>query len=550
MSETGCCAWGPAHRQSGRCSLIHAGKPQRLHHLRAVNFDVNNPGYMPFLGKRSRHRSAGLASPFFFKGAVDKLVEEGVAGVSSSLRPCIYGLLLYGGMRMVSQVTREAQLPLFTPVSQVRPRPLLSTSSSPALTASCLPSCCTVCMSNGLPARVRHSHSLLIAARSDAAHRPCNTRSSTCSATGNLDQAVQHIAQCSLDCPQTVTLLQAVSRRVAHHTFGHVLGLDIRYHLDRRTGELSRVLERGTRSTQTLFRGIVFTLLPTALELLLVCATLGRLFNGAVAAAVATTFAVYVAWTAHYIRISSQVRKDLNDLDTRTSGKAVDALLNFETVRSTLCLVRRCRSRRAALRPAACRRGQPLTHRALPARQRGGAGADGGCAAARRLWADLPDVQCVRTCRTTHAQGRTRFLPPAVDARPLPRPSGACVRLGVGAPDSSLQTHAMAPHPCITTGDVVQVVLFNNQEAEMSQYHMYLSQYQSAMGRIEQLAALLNAGQAIILNAGIMAALIAAVTLSPTAVTAGDIVLIHGFLLQLWSPLQFLGWFFRCGLPL
>lgn len=95
----------------------------------------------------------------------------------------------------------------------------------------------------------------------------------------------------------------------------------------------------------------------------------------------------------------------------------------------------------------------------------------------------------------------------------------------------------------------MQVVLFNNQEAEMSQYHMYLSEYQTAMGRIERLAALLNSGQAIILNVGIVAALCAAVAFSPGPVTPGDIVLIHGFLLQLWAPLQFLGWFFRCALP-
>lgn len=93
----------------------------------------------------------------------------------------------------------------------------------------------------------------------------------------------------------------------------------------------------------------------------------------------------------------------------------------------------------------------------------------------------------------------------------------------------------------------MQVVLFNNQEAEMSHYHLYLSQYQTAMGRIERLAALLNAGQAIILNGGIVAALCAAVALSPEGVTPGDMVLIHGFLLQLWAPLQFLGWFFRYG---
>ena len=80
--------------------------------------------------------------------------------------------------------------------------------------------------------------------------------------------------------------VQAVSRRVAHHTFAHVLDLDITFHLERRTGRLSRILERGTRSTQMLFRAVVFTLLPTGLELLLVCATLGKLFNGAVVASV------------------------------------------------------------------------------------------------------------------------------------------------------------------------------------------------------------------------------------------------------------------------
>lgn len=64
---------------------------------------------------------AGLASPFFFKNAVDKLVEGGVASMSSSLQPCLYGMLLYGGLRMLSQVSKELQMPLFTPVSQVIP---------------------------------------------------------------------------------------------------------------------------------------------------------------------------------------------------------------------------------------------------------------------------------------------------------------------------------------------------------------------------------------------------------------------------------------------
>lgn len=125
-----------------------------------------------------------------------------------------------------------------------------------------------------------------------------------------------------------------MSRRVAHHTFAHVLDLDIGFHLERQTGRLSRILERGTRGTQMLFRAVVFTLMPTALELVLVCTTLGRLFNGAVVASVAVTFAIYVAWTLRYIDKSAEARKVVNDLGARTSGKCVDALLNYETVRS------------------------------------------------------------------------------------------------------------------------------------------------------------------------------------------------------------------------
>ena len=116
-----------------------------------------------------------------------------------------------------------------------------------------------------------------------------------------------------------------------------MLDLDVSFHLERRTGRLSRILERGTRSTQMLFRAVVFTLLPTGLELALVCATLGRLFNPAVVASVAVTFAVYVAWTLRYIELSAQARKNVNELDAQTSGKAVDALLNYETVRPALC---------------------------------------------------------------------------------------------------------------------------------------------------------------------------------------------------------------------
>lgn len=95
----------------------------------------------------------------------------------------------------------------------------------------------------------------------------------------------------------------------------------------------------------------------------------------------------------------------------------------------------------------------------------------------------------------------------------------------------------------------VQVILFNNQQQEVTQYDIFLIQYQTAMNNIEKLAATLNAGQATITNGGIVAALVSAVALTPGGISPGDLILIQGMLLQLWAPLQFLGYFFRCARP-
>lgn len=90
---------------------------------------------------------------------------------------------------------------------------------------------------------------------------------------------------------------QAVARRVAYQTFSHVLELDITFHMNRRTGRLSRILERGTRSIQMLYRAVLFTFAPTFIELIFVVGLLASRFSPMVAALVGCTFALYVAWT-------------------------------------------------------------------------------------------------------------------------------------------------------------------------------------------------------------------------------------------------------------
>ena len=89
---------------------------------------------------------------------------------------------------------------------------------------------------------------------------------------------------------------------------------------------------------------------------------------------------------------------------------------------------------------------------------------------------------------------------------------------------------------------------------QVEQYDGYLRSYQCAAIKTERLSAMLNAGQSVILAAGLTGVMIAAVVSGPaaagtgvmgTGVTPGDLVMIQGVLLQLWSPLQFLGWFYR-----
>ena len=132
---------------------------------------------------------------------------------------------------------------------------------------------------------------------------------------------------------------QAAGRRVALQVFNHVLNLDLSFHLDRRTGALQRIIDRGTRSVAMVGRAVVFMFMPTAVELVLVCGLLYYSFGPAVVGIVLATFTLYVGWTVHMTSVSAGLRKIANTLDGHTTGKAVDALLNYETV----SVVRRCR---------------------------------------------------------------------------------------------------------------------------------------------------------------------------------------------------------------
>jgi ABC-type transport system involved in Fe-S cluster assembly fused permease/ATPase subunit len=211
---------------------------------------------------------------------------------------------------------------------------------------------------------------------------------------------------------------QAAGRRISYFALSHVLGLDLYFHLNKNTGALSRMLERGSRSIAMIFRAVVFTFLPTFLELVAVCFILYRSFDWRISGIVVVTFGAYFLWTIGLTMLSTKIRREVKNLDNTISGRAVDALLNVEAVKL----------------------------------------------------------------------------------------SGAEVY-------------------------------------EVEEYDKTLERYQRATVRLEIAAAMLNGGQAVVLAIGMTACLIAAVR--QPMVTTGDLVMIQGLLIQLWAPLQFLGWFYR-----
>ena len=220
---------------------------------------------------------------------------------------------------------------------------------------------------------------------------------------------------------------QASGRRVALEVFDHVLRLDLSFHLERRTGALQRIIDRGTRSVSMVFRAVVFTFLPTAMELALVCGLLWHAFSWHFVVIVLTTFVAYVWWTMHMTGVSAEKRKLANHMDGLSTGKAVDALLNYETV-----------------------------------------------------------------------------------------------------------------------------TFFGNVELESQQYDKLLRGYHEAALGSERASSLLNAGQAVILACGMTTILSCAALglwkVDPAgglASRVGDLVMANGLLLQLWAPLQFLGFFYR-----
>ncbi len=126
---------------------------------------------------------------------------------------------------------------------------------------------------------------------------------------------------------------QNAVRHLALQTFRHLHALSLRFHLERRTGGLSRVIERGTKAIDLLLRFSLFNISPTILELAFVIGIFALYFDLRYAAALIATIIIYIAFTFGITEWRTRFHRQMNALDTEANSKAIDSLLNFETVK-------------------------------------------------------------------------------------------------------------------------------------------------------------------------------------------------------------------------
>jgi ATP-binding cassette, subfamily B, heavy metal transporter len=122
-------------------------------------------------------------------------------------------------------------------------------------------------------------------------------------------------------------------RRLAYRTFEHMHQLSLRFHLERKTGGLTRVLERGRNAIETIVRMVIMQLVPTIIELALIVVVLLYQFDWRYVVVVLVVVALYMAYTYQATEWRINIRRRMNDSDTEANVKAIDSLLNYETVK-------------------------------------------------------------------------------------------------------------------------------------------------------------------------------------------------------------------------
>jgi ATP-binding cassette, subfamily B, heavy metal transporter len=126
---------------------------------------------------------------------------------------------------------------------------------------------------------------------------------------------------------------QDATRRLAENVFGHLHNLSMRFHMNRRTGAVTKVIERGTKSIDVMLYFLLFNIAPTLVDLAIYSTYFQIQFGWGLVAATWVMVVTYIAYTTVITNWRNKLREEMNELDTQTVAKSVDSLLNYETVK-------------------------------------------------------------------------------------------------------------------------------------------------------------------------------------------------------------------------
>ncbi len=126
---------------------------------------------------------------------------------------------------------------------------------------------------------------------------------------------------------------EGATRHIALQVFGHLHGLSLRFHLERQTGGMTRDIERGTRGVQSLISYSLYSIVPTLIEVTLVLALLGTQFDMGYVWITLAALVLYVVFTVTVTEWRTQFRRRMNELESSSQSRAIDSLLNYETVK-------------------------------------------------------------------------------------------------------------------------------------------------------------------------------------------------------------------------
>ena len=126
---------------------------------------------------------------------------------------------------------------------------------------------------------------------------------------------------------------EGAARRISLEVFRHLHALSLRFHLERQTGGMTRDIERGTRGVHSLISMSLYSIVPTIIELVLVLSILGIKFDSLFVWITGVALVIYIGFTVTVTEWRTQFRKTMNELDTMAQSRAVDSLLNYETVK-------------------------------------------------------------------------------------------------------------------------------------------------------------------------------------------------------------------------